>query len=140
MTKCKNTCANKFQVNDPFSRWPDMSFYLLLFLGIPSKPKLNLGSIGYCSIWFFGLSIKAKSNFQNGFTIESKSNHNPTIFGKRQQILNGQVLWCNHGIPKRHLISTYTLLINQFFENFEKSSLASLLEHNLLWNFNIIIK
>ncbi len=63
---------------------------------------------------------KSKSDFQNGLTIQSKSNHNPTIFGKRQQILNGQVLWCNHGIPKRHLLSTYTLLINQFFENFEK--------------------
>ena len=37
---------------------------------------------------------KSKSNFQNGLTIQSKSNHNPTIFEKKnieQQIMNGQV-------------------------------------------------
>jgi len=63
---------------------------------------------------------ESKYDFQNGLTIQSKSNHNPTIFGKRHQIFNGQVLWCNHVIPKTHLLSTYTSLINQFFENFEK--------------------
>jgi len=26
---------------------------------------------------------KSKSNFQNGLTIQSKSNHNPTIIGKK---------------------------------------------------------
>jgi len=65
---------------------------------------------------------KSKSDFQNELTIQSKSNYNPTIFGKRDQILNGQVLWCNHGIPK--FLSTYTLLINQLFENFEKKWLG----------------
>jgi hypothetical protein len=35
-------------------------------------------------------------------------------------------------LPRDISLSTYTSLINQLFENFEKSSLALLLEHNPL--------
>jgi len=93
-------------------------------------------SQGYC------LS-KSKSNFQNGLTIQFKSNHNPIIFGKRyigHQILIGQVLSCNHGIPKTNFFQLTTFLINWLFENFYKKSSACLLEHNPLWNFNFLIR
>jgi len=53
----------------------------------------------YCSIHFFLdcqsnpnptqiCDWQSKSNFQNGLTIPSKSNHNPIIFGKRYGIAN----------------------------------------------------
>jgi len=38
---------------------------------------------------------QSQSNVQNGLTIQSNSNHNSTIFGrkqKKQQFINGQVL------------------------------------------------
>ena len=72
---------------------------------------------GYFSIRFFGLSIQSKSitnmwlSIQIQFSkwidnpIQSQSNYLSKDMG--QQVLNGQVLWWNHDIPKRNLSSTY---------------------------------
>jgi len=57
------------------------------------------------------LSIQSKSITNMWLPIQSKSNHNPTIFGKRIRTEN-IILWWNCGIPKRHLLSTYNLTEN----------------------------
>ncbi len=63
---------------------------------------------------------KSKCNFQNGLTIQPKSNHNPTILEKDigHQIVNVRVLRWNHGITKRHFLSTFYLTEKLFVWKF----------------------
>jgi len=86
---------------------------------------------------------QSKSNLQNGLTIQSKSNHNPTIFGKRYRTANNE--WSSFMMKPWNSQETF---LNKFqpyckiicLKILMKSSLASLLEHDALWKFNLLIK
>jgi len=95
------------------------SFSLVVIVG-----DVKWWSPGYCSIPLFWIvnpiQIYHKYMIDNPnpnpiFKIDWQSNPNPItiqLFLEKdtgQQILNGQDLWCNHGIPMRHLLSTYNL-------------------------------
>ena len=86
---------------------------------------------------------KSKSNFQNGLTIQSKSNHNPTIFGKRYRTAN--IEWSSLMMKPWNSQETFLIKFQPYCKIFclkisMKSSLASLLEHDAVWNFNLFIK
>ena len=86
---------------------------------------------------------KSKSNFQNGLTIQSKSNHNPTIFGKRYRTAN--IEWSSFMMKPWNSQETFLIKFQPYckiicLKILMNSSLASLLEHDALWNFNLLIK
>ena len=86
---------------------------------------------------------KSKSNFQNGLTIQSKSNHNPTIFDKRYRTANNE--WSNFMMKPWNSQETFLIKSQPYckincLKILTKSSLASLFQHDALWNFNLLIK
>ena len=87
---------------------------------------------------------KSKSDFQNGLTIQSKSNHNPTIFWKKRyrtaDINRPSFMMQSWNSQETSYINSHLTDLINCLKILKKCSLASLLEHNPLQNINIVIK
>ncbi len=75
---------------------------------------------GYCSIRFYWIINSIQ--IHNKYVIVNPNPITIQLFWEKdigQQILNGHVLWWNHGIPKEHLLSaynlTYKLIVRKFW-------------------------
>ncbi len=86
---------------------------------------------------------KSKSNFLKGLTIQSKSNHNPTIFGKRFRTEKTE--WSSFMMKPWNSQEIFLIKFQPYckimcLKILMKISLASLLEHDALWNYNLLLK
>ena len=120
--------------------------------------KLWFGSLwkqraGYCSIQFFldcqsnpnpshiyDWQSESKSTFHNGLTIQSKSNHNPTTFSKKQWQQKSNASWFINKSYCNSQETSFYLYCQIIVWKFWLKSLALFLEQDALWNFNFSIK
>ncbi len=105
---------------------------------------------------YFGLSIQSKSSTNMRLTIQIRIQFSRRIDNPIQIQSQSNYFWKKiwdskykmakfndktHWIPKRQLLSTDKLNNKLLVPNFLfKSGLASLLEHETLWNLNFLIK